>query len=87
MDRALLMLMFVSVAVISGCKRAESIIACASSEELNCPQSAVKVTSLGANQYAVAGCGKAIHVTCKGPADGCLINESRHALNTRICFH
>jgi len=78
---------FIYAATISGCKQAESVITCAASEELNCPLDSVQVESLGANQYTVSGCGNSIQVSCKGPADGCLIDGTMELFVTKQCLN
>lgn len=74
------------VSVTAGCSHAEGIITCAASKEMKCPKESIQVNSLGANQYTVTGCGKKINISCKGPTDGCLINETLKPFNIYQCL-
>lgn len=79
-------IMLVMLAALSACKVAEDAIACAASDYWECPVDAVVVESLKANSYAVSGCEKEMHVSCKGPSDGCIIKAGEKVLPTRQCI-
>lgn len=74
-----------STIALSGCNKADSVIACAASEKLKCPLKSIQVKSFGTNQYVVSGCGKNIKISCKGPADGCIIDETGKPFPTAKC--
>lgn len=79
-------ILLVMLATLSACKASEEAIACAASDYWECPVDAVVVESLGANSYAVSGCEKEMHVSCKGPSDGCIIKADAGVLPTRQCI-
>jgi len=79
-------ILLVMLATLSSCKVAEDAIACGASDYWECPLDSVVVESLGANSYAVSGCEKEMHVSCKGPADGCIIKAGSEIFPTRQCI-